>query len=189
MAVHFIRKTKTLYKMKIMIILLFALITSCAACKKVGLCKDENLTLNKVEFTGTQLRIDGFYYEKTIESEYYSLFILYNNGIVMEPGSTKESDLEKYILDVSKSSLPLRTKYNWGLFNIDDNIIKIEHWLPAQCGYPAVLRTGEILNDTTFILNKMERRDSQGTTQKDITQTFLFRQFSPKPDSTNNFIK
>jgi len=174
--------------MKTIIILLFAILTFCSSCKKIGLCKDKDLTLNKVEFTGNQLRTDGFYYEKTIESEYSSLFILYNNGIVMEPGSTKENDLEKYISDVSKSTLPFRTKYNWGLFNIDNNTIKIEHWLPAQCGYPAVLRTGEILNDTTFILTKLERRDSQGTTQKDITQTFSFRKFSIKPDSTNNFI-
>ena len=175
-----------------MIILLFALVTSCAACKKVGLCKDENLTLNKVEFIGIQLRIDGFYYGRPTEDYQgllsYELFVFYQNGIMMLPGNVEYKKMEEYIVMISKPGT-IEAKYDWGLFNIADKKISIEHWLPAQCGYPAVLRTGEILNDTTFILNKMERRDSQGTTQKDITQTFLFRQFSPKPDSTNNFIK
>jgi hypothetical protein len=59
----------------------------------------------------------------------------------------------------------------------------------AQCGYPAVLRPGEVLNDTTFVLNGMVKRDSQGTTETDINQEVYFKQFDLKPDSTNNFLK
>jgi hypothetical protein len=179
--------------MKTILILLFAiLLTSCSSCKKMNVCKDESLTLSRVEFTGKQLRIDGFYYGNPDTAwnniVRFETFVFYANGILYQTGAEEYDKLESYIESLTKTS-EQDIKYVWGVFNIENNVIKIEHWWPAQCGYPVILRTGEILNDTTFVLTKMERRDSQGTTHKDINQGFYFRQFNTKPDSTNNFIK
>jgi hypothetical protein len=66
------------------------------------------------------------------------------------------------------------------LFNVDGINISLEHWVSAQCGYPAILRPDEVLNDTTFVLNGMGKRDSQGTTETDINQEVHFRQFDIK---------
>jgi len=178
--------------MKTMIILLFAILTFCSSCKKMDVCKDKDLTLKRTELTGHVLKTDGFYYGRPT-TDYqgivsYELFIFYQNGIMMLPGNVEYEKMDEYISMVSKPGT-IEAKYDWGLFNIDYKKISIDHWVPAQCGYPAVLRSGEILNDTTFVLRKMVRNDSQGIAETDINEVFNFRQFSPKPDSTNNFIK
>lgn len=178
--------------MKTMYILLIAILTACSSCKEMDICKDESLTLNKVEFTGSQMRTNGFYYgNSSVDSKdikYYELFIFYKDGIMMLIGDSEFEKMEEYVTTIANSNQK-NTKFAWGLFNIADKEISIEHWVAAQCGYPTVLRSGEILNDTTFVLNKMIRRDSQGTTENNINQEFHFRQFDIKPDSTNNFIK
>jgi hypothetical protein len=138
------------------------------------------------------LRLDGFYYGNP-DTAYnnivgYETFVLYRNGILYQTGGSVEYEkLESYIVSLTKIT-EMNTKYVWGVFNINESTIKIEHWLPAPCGYPVELRIGDILSDTTFILKRMEFRDSNGTTQKVINQTFYFRHLSIKPDSINNFI-
>lgn len=178
--------------MKKMYILLLTILTACSSCKEMDICKDENLTLNKVEFKGNQLRTDGFYYGRPT-TDYqgvtlYDIFIFYKNGILMRPGNTEIKKMEDYVTSITNSN-QINTKFVWGIFNIDNKSIKLEHWKAAQCGYPTILRTGEILNDTTFILKKMEIRDNKGITETNINEEFHFKQFDTKPDSTNNFIK
>ena len=50
-----------------------------------------------------------------------------------------------------------------------------------------VIRSGVILNDTTFILT--ERFNNYNFKEDAIQDTFRVHQYSPKPDSTNKFIK
>ena len=72
-----------------------------------------------------------------------------------------------------------RPKYVYGLFQIEVSIIKIEKWVPSSGGpTKAYLREGEILNDTTFYLMHREKKE-----------IYHFKQYSPKPDSTNKYIK
>jgi hypothetical protein len=75
----------------------------------------------------------------------------------------------------------------WGVFNIKDNIIKFERWYPGQGAKKAYVREGIILNDTTFHITKSYR--SNGSELKDADEVYHFRKFSPKPDSTNVFVK
>jgi hypothetical protein len=156
------------------------------------LCKDKELTLSKTEYSGQELRTDGFYYGRPVEDyqgvTFYELFVFYKNGILMLPGNIEFEKMEEYITMISRPGT-IEAKYGWGLFNVEGGIISLEHWVAAQCGYPAVLRSGEILNDTTFVLKKRIIRDSQGTTETDVNEEFHFREFDVKPDSTNNFIK
>jgi hypothetical protein len=178
--------------MKTIYIILLTILISCSSCKELDICKDESLTLKKVEFTGVQLRTDGFYYGSPT-TDYqgvisYELFIFYKNGVLMLPGNQELKKMEEYIITIANSNQE-NTKFVWGVFNIEDKIIKLEHWAAAQCGYPTILRTGEILNDTTFVLKRMEIRDRKGVRETDINEEFHFKQFDTKPDSTNNFIK
>ncbi len=173
-------------------VLLFTMLTSVLSCEKINTCQDKELTLKKMKYTGQELRIDGFYYgNSSVDfqgTKHYELFIFYKNGIVMLLGDSEFEKMEEYVTTIANSNQKT-TKFVWGLFNVERQKINIDHWVPAQCGYPAVLRTGELLNDTIFLLNGMVRRDSQGTTETDISQEFHFRQFDIKPDSTNNFVK
>lgn len=173
-------------------IVLFTVLTSCVSCEKMNTCKDKELTIKRAEYSGQELRMDGFYFgNPNVDSQgrnLYELFVFYKNGIVMLPGTVELNKMEEYIITITNSNQQ-NTKFVWGLFVINNKEISLEHWVAAQCGYPAVLRSGEILNDTTFVLRKMVRNGSQGTEETVINEEFNFRQFSPKPDSTNNFIK
>ena len=58
---------------------------------------------------------------------------------------------------------------------------------PSGGGTPAYVREGKILNDTTFHITTSYR--SNGSERHEKDEVYHFRQFYPKPDSTNNFIK
>lgn len=176
-------------KMNYLLIAIFFALLSCEKNKK---CDDKNLTLDRVELAGSQLRLNGFYYGNP-EPDWenivlYETFVFYQNGVLLRTGSKEFDNMESEIEALSKTTLPQESKDVWGIINVNGNNIAMEHWLPAPCSKPVLLRSGEILNDTTFVLNKMIRRDSEGTTETDINQEFHFRQFETKPDSTNNFI-
>lgn len=173
--------------------IIFVMFLSFLSCEKSEKCNDMDLSLNRVELTSSQLRLDGFYYgnpesdwENTV---YYETYVFYQNGVLLRTGGMEFYKMEAEIEGLSKTTLPQQSIDVWGIINISGSNITIEHWQPAPCSKPVLLRSGEILNDTTFVLNKMIRRDSEGTTETDINQEFHFRQFDIKPDSTNNFIK
>jgi hypothetical protein len=177
--------------MNIMNYIIFAMFLSFLSCENTFSCKDEKLSLNRTENSGQELRMDGFYFGNP-ESDWentvlFETFVFYYNGVLLQTGIMEFDNMESEIEGLSKTSLPQQSKDAWGIIYINGSNISIEHWLPSRCSKPAVLREGEILNDTTFVLKKMVRRDSEGTTETDIVQEFHFRQFDIKPDSTNNF--
>ncbi len=103
--------------------------------------------------------------------------------------SEKCNDMDLSLNRVGLTSSQLRLDgFYYGNPESDwENTVRYETFVFYQNG--VLLRSGEILNDTTFVLNKIIRRDSQGVTKTDINQEFHFRQFDIRPDSTNNFIK
>ena len=52
---------------------------------------------------------------------------------------------------------------------------------------PVYLDKGEIQNDSTFLITKSIR--SKTGEEKELNEIYHFKQFSPKPDSTNVFVK
>jgi hypothetical protein len=73
------------------------------------------------------------------------------------------------------------------VFIIEDNVIKFERWYPSERPYNAFVREGVILKDTTFHITKSYR--SNGTEKREKDEIYHFRKFSPKPDSTNVYVK
>jgi hypothetical protein len=65
--------------------------------------------------------------------------------------------------------------------------IEFEAWEYGGNGITTFSHFGEIINDTTFILNK--RINNGGNHISSPNLTYRFKQFSPKPDNTNNYIK
>jgi hypothetical protein len=80
-----------------------------------------------------------------------------------------------------------KDKVGWGVFLIKGNNIECEVWSTSVGGgLPVGRGEGIILNDTTFcIVKSINIRDGKEFPHNDI---YHFRKFSPKPDSTNNFI-
>lgn len=78
-------------------------------------------------------------------------------------------------------------KLYWGLFNINTTIIRIEKWYPSSgSGMPVYLHEGEIINDTTFRITRSVRQKTGE--EKELNEIYHFKEFFPKPDSTNSFI-
>jgi hypothetical protein len=153
-------------------------------------CKDYSLMTKRQNYVSSNLKLDGYYYYNPtgIDSSTTVGLFLYKNGVVLDIGGIKSKDLaqmDKYI----KSAYNFQKyKIGWGVLKVHKNEITYETWVPSSGGgFPTVKRTGEILSDTTFIINKIYDQSSRKT---EIEKTiYRFRKFSPKPDSTNNFIK
>lgn len=78
-------------------------------------------------------------------------------------------------------------RLSWGLVIVDESVFKIESWYPSTGGtMPVVIRNGGVLDDKTFRFT--ESTNQKGKDKNTLDQTYLFRLFSPKLDSTNNFV-
>jgi len=147
---------------------------------------DDSFKLNKNEYFGKQLKIDGYYYSSVENEDYFSLYVFYRNGVVLIPGVSDNPD--EY-LDGFTSGSGINNKDSWGLFLIENNTIQIEYYEPKMIeGMAAYLKTGEIINDTTFVITEV-KRSKDGSERMTINETYQYKQFIPKPDSTNKFIK
>lgn len=138
------------------------------------------LSIERQEYNGNNLRIDGLYY---LPGEYY--FFLFQNGVYFDGGSTglNLNAIEELYFNKSFNKNVYILPYCWGIFNIQGNQINIEKWTStdAFAPYKTTKFSGQVLNDTTLIIN--HPASSIGS------DTFYFHQFMYKPDSTNKFIK
>lgn len=156
----------------------------------ISACITTKLTIEKQNYKGNQLRIDGYYYQKH-EGKYYSLYFFYRDGTILYGGGgfTEKELLEQEKQFTSEAWLKAtrNSKIDWGVFIINDGSIAFERWYPSSGGVPPVyLRSGKILNDTTFVINKAIN-SGKPTEQRTKNETYFFKEFSPKPDSTNPY--
>jgi hypothetical protein len=167
------------------------MIFSAYSCKK-ELMKDEELTIVKSPYEGNQLRIDGYYYSvNKFANDIASSYFFYKDGTIIHGGGWPYDDglegLERNFITSSYLNRIKISKMSWGVYIIDDDIIKFEKWYPSSGGgMPVYLHQGEIINDSTFVITKSIR--SKTGEEKELDETYHFKPFSPKPDSTNNFV-
>lgn len=152
--------------------------------------KDDKLAFYQSQYTGNQLRIDGFYYQKS-DSIYYSVLCFYRNGVLLYIGNrytpSQLADLKNRIIDGSFYSSIRDKKDSWGAFKITNSGIDFQKWESAsKKHYIANDYSGEIINDSTFRITRYMRVNKTNVTQAD--ELYIFMKFSPKPDSTNSFV-
>lgn len=166
--------------------IIIAALTSIFSCR--GERWDDDLTLPKQDYTGNQLRIDGYYYRVT-DNNSYNIYFYYRNGTVLHAGFVDFDNLaasEQEFMNGSYYSFAKKYKYHWGRFIINGTTIKDELWKPNTGPFEAYTTEGIILNDTTF---KMTRQWRSCKPKKDteFEEVYQFKKFSPKPDSTNSY--
>ncbi len=174
----------------------------------LGSCKQEPveleiipLSLKRVDYNGNELIIDGYYsFEYTTNENitYVQIYFLYENGIISgltnnvinkeDVSSFEEKTLNGTLYSENKDNIT-----NWGVFQINNDVIKFEKWMfpaPPVMRYQPYISEGKILNDTTFHITESYTIDytgeKNGISERD--ETYHFKKFSPKPDSTNTFI-
>lgn len=167
---------------KITIACLIALIFLLQNCKETF--NDDELSLNRVPFLDSSLRIDGYYIHKE-NSIIYSSYVLYGNGIIRFTGGVPAGEDEAYLEELFLRGLRNDQKGLWGIFLVKDSTITFERWYSSEPPLRAYINEGKILNDTTFIITKTYRKDR--VTIK--SELYRFKRFLYKPDSTNKFIR
>ena len=161
-------------------------------CSKDKIWKDDELSIQRMSYTGNQLRIDGYYYE-LVDGVLYGIYCFYDNGVIhhlWDGIKTSEiNQFEQTITTIEFIEKIKKIKYSWGVFQIEGNQIKFERWYPSDPPLKSYMRTGEIINDTTFVISESYRMHKGKKSEiKARKETYHFKQFSPKPDSTNTFV-
>ena len=143
-------------------------------------CKDEKNSFQKIPYTGDELRTNGYYFThyQTLGRDYTIVNFFFRDGTLLSAGSFESLNfnvVEQKL--VERYELIKKNKIGWGVFQIIEDKIISESWTTNSGGggLPVYKWSAKIVNDTTFLRN-------------DSNQTWHFKQFSPKPDSTNRFI-
>jgi len=169
---------------KIYLIIVILLLTSCDT-------KLRNLTIEKIPYLGSELRIDG-YYHSNIDSEgnIIGVAVFYRDGFCIHTWVTPTNqDTLNYIendilLNDAYINKMMKDPSHIGVFQIMYPNIQFEVWEFRSWPFTYY---GSISNDTTFIINKRKINTSGKTYQENLT--YRFKQFSPKPDSTSVYVK
>ncbi len=179
--------------MKSLIVLLMGLFAF--SCEK-PLFKSDELSLPKEDFSGNQLKTNGYFYDPYQTSDgsiYHDVYFYYRNGVVLYGGTYEQSNLltkkEQEYKDGTYYNNIKDSKDNWGIFVVNGTNIKFERWYPSSGGpLRAYIEEGEVLNDTTFHISKSYRiQNGSKKEEKERDRTYHFKPLSPKPDSTNEF--
>lgn len=168
------------------LVILAAACVSCMSCRKT-LFPDEKLTMERVPYTGSELRIDGYYYLQDEEYEYTTVRFLFANGVILSAGSYSSLDLGVVESRLVQGYNTIEDKIGWGVFAIAGDQIIIEQWNGTTGGgLPIVRSKGHIENDTTFRITELYFSNMNETRYYD--RALHFKQFDNKPDSVNSFI-
>lgn len=150
---------------------------------------DDKPTIQQKQYEGDNLRIDGFYcYDTEDDYDPTNIIVLYRNGVVLGPAGTIYSNVDdtyNNLIENKEQGYYVDIIDWWGLFEIEDSIIRLEYYLPSMYGHHTYLMQGTILNDTTFHMTKGKHSDKSN--YETIDYLYGFHKTDAKPDSTNNF--
>ena len=182
---------------KILILSAIVLAVVFSSCKKMF--EDEELSMERVDYTGTELRTDGYYYFRNryvYDGKQFDQIehrFLFRNGVSTDGGVCDYSVMGMVEDNIRNGTYYDKLKGNksrWMVFRISDYTIEFEGWTWGDGGdykLSTFREYGEIINDTTFRLIKEDYKGKVIEYLPDVI--YHFKQFSPKPDSTNSFIK
>lgn len=162
-----------------------------SSCSKQFFPDDDVLSNSRKDYTGDNLKTEGYFYRINHEGKIFDGYFFYRNGIILSLGGLSYSQIgfDMYIeTEVLNGDMSSRIKSAWGVFNIEDDNLLFERWHPGR-PFKTYCRIGKILNDTTFHITESYRmQNGQKTEIRERDEIYHFRQFSPKPDSTNSFV-
>ena len=133
---------------------------------------------DKTPFFGNELRINGYYYYD--KEDYANIIFFYRNGTVYQTYQPKlENENNRQKIDMNN----IHARWGWGRFNITDTNIGYEYWGTSGCYAFVGQYIGTIDNDSTYTITRL-REQKYNNSFKKVSQTYRFRVFENKPDST-----
>ena len=179
-------------KLYLLIIATFIL-NGCTSIPRQKITYQQFFNVNSIK----NLKVNGYFYSSKSKSEfnnqinYYKSnptdgFVLYQNGLVynkINDYADGNEGFEKYLPNELIEKIKI-TK--WGAYKIENDNFYMQAFIldghDFYSGTWAIIEfTGKIENDSTITL-KTKTFDKK---QEQINRKFTFRQYSPKPDSTN----
>jgi hypothetical protein len=150
---------------------------------------EEGLTFQKMEYFGKELKLDGYFCNK-LNLEWGIDLILYRNGIAIKTLFDNKT-LTQYEDDFRSGKFAEKyknRKFAWGLFQVINDTIKVEFLsaIGESSAYPSI-DIGLILNDST--IHFVKRMRSNGKYVENKNTMYHFKQFHPKPDSINSWVR
>ncbi|MDD3738994.1 MAG: hypothetical protein PHP31_06840 [Lentimicrobiaceae bacterium] len=103
------------------LILIFVIIIIIPSCQEM--ITWEEFTLNKTEYVGNQIKINGYYYQEWDNgTKFHGIIFLYKNGIVFQVGGSGNiSELDEYARQSFYFNNDVKDKKGfWGLYLIED---------------------------------------------------------------------
>jgi hypothetical protein len=179
-------------KIKIYLMFLFFILIL-ISCEE-WFIKDKEFSMKAIPYAGNELRIDGYYYKEAnhnINRVY--VFVFYANGIHFGGGGNKSfSGLEDRLSDPNYIANLQNCLSCWGPYQIKDNVLKFEYYEIFGNYWYICVANCEIINDSTFNIKRITRLDNNKNVSNNVSLDigeYHFKQFSPKPDSTNYVVK
>lgn len=170
--------------------LFFSFMFGCT--EKFGLCKDDELSIPRENYSGSQLKVAGYYFGEPYSDNKVRIYYLYRNGVFFNLNPEPIENAKNGTIRVNiQNSNAKEVKWTWGTFKISGNTIEIERWKANSNGCETTIyEKGEIKNDSTFEIKQREYRDN-GKVEKleNPNSIFYFRPLSQKPDSTNKYVQ
>lgn len=182
---------KNYQKIALLLLIIFVL----NSCEKLKLCKDDKLQLERINYVGNELKINGYYFGDIKENGRTgsaNIYFFYRNGVFSTHNASDLDDAKAGTIEFDlQNTFGKKIKSAWGVFQIDNDNIRISRWQDHSFGCETtIFEQGNILNDTTFVITSRKYRHKGKTDHTDNpNSTFYFRVLDEKPDSTNKFIK
>ena len=171
---------------KIYLLIGIILLTSCDT-------KLRHLEMSKTPYLGDELRIDGYYYSNSAlnGTGYIGVAVFYRDGFCIHTWAkipvnhdTLNHIENDFLLNDAYLNKIKSAPGHIGVFQVMYPNITMEVWESKSWIFT---HYGNIVNDTTFIINERRSNSSGNIIQEGLTYRFV--QFSPKPDSTNIYVK
>ena len=149
-----------------------------------------DLTMSKSPYLGNELKIDGYYYSNQTLANDVGVVVFYRDGFCINTwvkpttNDTLEYIENEILLNDAFINKIKGIPAHIGVFKVINPDIEFETWETRTTSFS---RYGKIINDSTFIINKSINNATGVSTSEKLT--YRFKHFSPKPDSTNNYIK
>jgi len=166
-----------------------------ASCKDL-LIKDKEFSIKSLFYTGNELKINGYYY-KNVDKGYSKVLVFFSNGVQFGGHGfyIPTIEIEDKLSDTNYISFLRDCRSCWGPFEINNNELRFEFYDIFGNIWHTCIAHCKILNDSTFSVEKItfSKTAKKVNVEREGTSSFSlgewhFKQFSPKPDSTNNFL-
>ena len=156
-----------------------AILLSLSFCSCLRTIPDEELTMIRTPYNGTDMKINGWYKGDKILNNRCEYLFFYMDGVCLEFVDFQNiENINQFTRGIDSFR---KSKLSWNLFQVENKQIHIQGWRSNLAAIQLVASnwTYKIINDTTLISD---------STYGDV-RYYHFKPFNPKPDSTNVFIK